>query len=421
MSFEIVEKSKVSREITLTVKGDDVRRAESQMVEQARKTMKVNGFRMGKVPASYIRERAGASIMEDARRECLQEAAREALATIENLIHVGEAEVVEAKTEDGGFVAKLTAEVTPTIELVDYKGIEVEVADAVVTDKDVDDAIEARREAHAVVKEVEGHDTVAEGDSVVVTLSAPNEAASKICRAGDRTLIIGKGILNKDMEACLVGVKKGDSVNLSAKIDDADAVVTAEVKEIKVRELPALDDEFAKDTGDAETLEGLKEKTRERLTQDAESERKAAIDAKLCDKLREMMPMEIPEGYVRARATQAIRLQLEQMMRQQLDESWVARIANNLKEAELVEYRNDYHVEIILNAIAAAEKIEVSLEDTLTEASKWFGGANKSQIERWLKTNNASSFVGDQVKRDRALDVVREASVIKPMTETAQG
>ena len=117
MSFEIVEKSQVNREITLTVPGSEVRSVESLMVENARRKMVVNGFRKGKVPASVVRERAGAAIMEDARQECLQKTAREAIATIENLLHVGEVDVVEPQTADGGFVAVLHAECTPTVEL----------------------------------------------------------------------------------------------------------------------------------------------------------------------------------------------------------------------------------------------------------------------------------------------------------------
>lgn len=120
--------------------------------------------------------------------------------------------------------------------------------------------------------------------------------------------------------------------------------------------------------------------------------------------------------YVRARAAQAIRLQLEQITRQQIGDEYIERIVNNIRESELVEYRTDYHNEIILNAIAEAEKIEVSEEDTLKEAIKWFGNVPEDQIKRWLKTNNAAQFVGDQVKRDRALEIVRDAAVVTPMT-----
>ena len=116
MSFEIVEKNQVVREITVTVPGDAVRRIEGKLVESARKTLKMNGFRAGKVPAHIIRQKAGASIMEDARRESLQVSVREALDTLDNLLHVSEVEIVVPKTEDGGFVAKLNAEIKPVLE-----------------------------------------------------------------------------------------------------------------------------------------------------------------------------------------------------------------------------------------------------------------------------------------------------------------
>ncbi|MBQ1926727.1 MAG: trigger factor family protein, partial [Proteobacteria bacterium] len=90
MSFEIVEKSSVVKEIVVTVSGEAIRKVENVLVEKARKTARLPGFRAGKVPAKLIRQKAGASLTEDARRECLQDAVQEALSTIDHLLHVGE-------------------------------------------------------------------------------------------------------------------------------------------------------------------------------------------------------------------------------------------------------------------------------------------------------------------------------------------
>ena len=413
MSFEIVEKNKVLREVILTVPGDDVRKTEGRLVSHACKTVKMNGFRQGKVPASVIRQKAGESIMEDARRECLQVAAREAINGIDNLLHVSEVEIVTPKTEDGGFVAKLDAEITPVPAMADYKGIEVTVADAKVTDDDVAAEIEKKREANSVLEPVEDRKVVEDGDVVSVELSAPNDAAEKIVHAGARQISVGKGYLNADMEKCLVGATIGEPVQLTATIDDAEAIVTCEVKEIRKRVLPALDDAFALDTGDAETLDGLREVTRKKLEEKAEADRKEKIENALLSTLRERMPIDMPENYVRSRAAQAVRMQLEQMLRQQIDESLLSRIAGNIREEEMVEYRNGYHDEVILNAIADAEKIEVADADIVTEAKKWFPSMSDDKVERWVKNQGASSFIGAQIKRDRALDIIRDAAIIK--------
>ena len=413
MSFEIVEKNQVVREITVTVPGDAVRRIEGKLVESARKTLKMNGFRAGKVPAHIIRQKAGASIMEDARRESLQVSVREALDTLDNLLHVSEVEIVVPKTEDGGFVAKLNAEIKPVLEATNYKGLEVSVPDAVVTDDDVMADLEKRRERNAVIEPVEDRTVVEDGDVVMTTLSAPNAAAEKICRAGDRQITLGKGYFNEEMEKCLIGATLHEPLQLTAKINDEEAIVTCVVNEIKKRVLPALDDAFALDTGDAETLDGLKEVTRKRLMEEAEKNRDEQIENKLLEVLRAQMPIDMPEGYVKARAAQAIRLQLEQMMRQQINDDMLDRIIQNIRPEELEEYRVDYHNEIILNAVAAAEKIEVSEEDTIAEAKKWFQNIDESKVKQWLKTNNAAEFVGEQVKRDRALDIIKAAEIIK--------
>ena len=413
MSFEIVEKNQVVREITVTVPGDAVRRIEGKLVESARKTLKMNGFRAGKVPAHIIRQKAGASIMEDARRESLQVSVREALDTLDNLLHVSEVEIVVPQTEDGGFVAKLNAEIKPVLEAANYKGLEVSVPDAVVTDDDVMADLEKRRERNAVIEPVEDRTVVEDGDVVMTTLSAPNAAAEKFCRAGDRQITLGKGYFNEEMEKCLIGATLHEPLQLTAKINDEEAIVTCVVNEIKKRVLPALDDAFALDTGDAETLDGLKEVTRKRLMEEAEKNRDEQIENKLLEVLRAQMPIDMPEGYVKARAAQAIRLQLEQMMRQQINDDMLDRIIRNIRPEELEEYRVDYHNEIILNAVAAAEKIEVSEEDTIAEAKKWFQNIDESKVKQWLKTNNAAEFVGEQVKRDRALDIIKAAATIK--------
>ena len=411
MSFEIVEKSQVVREITITVPGETVRKVESKLVEQVRKTASMPGFRNGKVPASLIRKRAGASIDEDARREILQDSVREALANIQNLLHVGEVEIVTPKTEDGGFIAKVNAEVAPVVEIGNYKGLEISVPKTNVTDEQVQEELERKRERNAVIEPVQDRQVVEENDVVMVTLSNPNETAEMICHAGDRQITLGKGYFNADMEKQIVGATIGHPVDLKTTLNEKEATVTVVVNEIKKRVLPALDDEFARDN-DAESLDALREEIKKQLTEQAEKARDEEIENKLMEKLRADNAIEIPEGYVKARAVQAIRLQLEQMMRQQIDDMMMARIASNMKPEEVEEYRVDYHNEILLNAIAKAENIEVSEDDTINEAKKWFQNIDENKLRNWLKTNNAAEFVGDQVKRDRALEIVKNAANI---------
>ena len=413
MSFEIVEKNSVVREIVVTVPGEDVKKMEAKLVEQARKTLKLPGFRAGKVPAKLIRQKAGASIMEDARRECLQASCREAIASIEHLLHVGDVDVVTPKTDDGGFVCKFDAEIEPVIATPEYKGIEVTIPKVEVTDDDVNAELEKRRERHAVLTPVEDRKIVQDGDVAFVTLSAPNDAASKFCVAGTRQISVGKGYFNADMEKQLVGAEIGNPINLEAKIDDADAIVTCEVNEIKTRVLPDLDDEFAKDCGDdVDSLDALKDSIRKHIEEDKTAANEQLLNDRLLEKLREATPTDLPEGYIKSRAVQAIRLQIEQMLRQQIDDRMLARIANNIKPEELDEYRRDYHNEIILNAIAKAENVEVAEDDAVNEAKKWFTHVDESKIRDWLKQGNAGQFVGDQVARDRALLAIKAAAKI---------
>lgn len=411
MSFEVIEKSSVLREILVTIPGKDVARVESAMVEHARKTAKMPGFRAGKVPAKLIRQRAGQSILEDARRECLQNSVKEAIATLGDLVHVSEVEIAGEPDADGSFVAKLNVETEAVITVKDYEGLDVELEDVIVSDEDVETQIQSMREEHAVLEPVTDRQIVENNDIVIVDL-VDTEDESKT--NNDVTIHIGSATYNANVESELIGAEIDKAVTVNKKSEDGtiEQSLNATVKEIKTRKLPELDDDFALDTGDADTLDDLREVVRKRLNEEKTKAPDAKLEELLLEKLREANPIDRPEGYIKARAAQAIRLQIEQITRQQLGADFIERITNNIKEEELEEYRRDYHNEVILNAIAKEEKIDVSNEDIIEEAKTWFPNVDAEKIADWLKGANTERFVSEQVKRDRAMAKIKETANI---------
>lgn len=411
MSFEVIEKSSVLREVLVTIPGEDVARVESAMVERVRKTAKMPGFRAGKVPAKLIRQRAGNSIIEDARRECLQNSVKEAIASLGNLVHVSEVEIVDEPAADGSFIAKLNVETEAVVTVKDYEGLEIALEDVAVSDEDVDAQLQKMREEHAVLEPVTDRQIVANDDVVTVDLVDAQDE-NKVSR--DVSIHIGAGKFNAGIEAELIGAEIGKAVTVHRK--SADGVIEqsqlATVKDIKVRKLPALDNAFALDTGDAETLDALREVVRERLLTEKNNIRDSKLEELLLEKLRDANPIDRPEGYIKARAAQAIRLQIEQITRQQLGADFIDRIINNIKEEELEEYRRDYHNEVILNAIAKQEQIEVSDEEVIEEAKTWFPNVDAAKVADWLKSANTERFVSEQVKRDRAIKKLKASAKI---------
>ena len=419
MSFEIIAKNQVTREITLNIPGADVNKIADEMVSDARRKANIPGFRKGKVPASIIRQRMGDAIDQDARSSAARQAAAEAVKDIENVIFTGEIQIAEMRTEDGGMVAKIEVEIAPTIEVSNYKGLEVEVTEAAVTDKMVEDKIEEMRKNSAVLEPVEDRKNVEEGDSVTVEFSNVSEAAEDLAHDGNRMIHVGDGDLNADWEKALIGQEVDSTVHLHAVINDKDADADAKIIEIKRRSLPKLDDDFARDQ-DAENLDELREKTRKMLEESESHRRDSDIDDALLLKLREAHATDIPENYVRERAAYAIKLQFEQMLRQRLNDNMIDYLRQNIREEELNEYRADYHNEVILNAVAAAENIEVSREDVLAEVKEWLPDMNDQQLEQWLRSQQSYKFTEEQVKRDKALKLIKESAKITDKPRSAE-
>lgn len=417
MAFQVEEISAGKRMVMLDVEGSAIASLERRVVEETRKTLRLPGFRMGKVPASIIRQRAGASLREDAAREALQIAASEAVASFENLLHVSEVDVTEPMTDDGGLKAQFMVEIKTEFEDVQYQALTAELESRELSDADVDERLESLRSDMATLAAVEDRKDVRDGDVLYVTLSAPNDAAQSLVQEGERRVEIGSGRISKDFEAALIGAQVGEAKNIhwDIKTDDdnvAEAIVTAEVSEIKVRVLAELDDDFALDTGKADTLAQLRDKLHEEIKAEQEKEDDENLRRQILRQLREQNPMEIPEGYVKSRAESALRLQLEQMLNRQIDPQMMKSIVSAMKDEEIEEYRVDYHEECILNAIAKKENLDANEDEIFDEAKKWLGQASDEQIKQWLKQAQAANFVKEQILRNKAFDMVKSATNI---------
>lgn len=410
--------------LTIEVEEEKVTGALDQAFKKVVKQVSVPGFRKGKVPRFIFEQRFGVeSLYQDALDIILPEAYGAAIEET-NIEPVDRPEVDVEQMEKGKsliFTAKVT--VKPEVKLGDYKGLEVEEKDVNVTDEDVENELKGHQEKQAelVVKE---DGTVENGDTVVMDFEGfvdgePFEGG----KAENYSLEIGSGQFIPGFEEQLVGVaagvQKDIEVNFPEEYHAADlagkpATFKVTVHEMKTKQLPELDDEFAKDIDEeVETLEQLKNKTKEKLAEQKKQEADNYKRDTLVEKATENAEIDLPEAMINNeldRMTQEFEQRLQmQGMTLDMYYQFSGQDANALREQMKEDGEKRVRANLTLEAIAKAENLEVSDEDVDKEVEKMAEMYNQP-------ADNIKQMLGslDTLKEDlkirKALDFLVENS-----------
>jgi trigger factor len=346
------------------------------------KTINVPGFRKGKMPRQMFEKRFGVeSLYQDAIDYLLPEAYSNAIDEA-GIDPVDRPEIDVDQVEKGkSLVFKATVTVKPEVKLGDYKGLEVEAFDTEVTDEEVEAELKSLQERHAelVVKEEAPAEN---GDTVVLDFEGfVDGEAFEGGQADNHSLELGSGSFIPGFEEQLVGVKAGEEKDVevafpeeyhAAELAGKPAVFKVKVHEIKGKELPELDDEFAKDVDEeAETIEALREKTKNRLKHDKEHQKEHHIQDTIVEKAAENAEIDVPEIMVENEVDRMLqefeqRLQMQGMNLElyfQFSGQDEAALRGQMKEDAAKRVR----VNLTLEAIAKAENIEVTEEDVNKE------------------------------------------------------
>ncbi|MCD7032882.1 trigger factor [Metabacillus sp. GX 13764] len=386
------------------------------------KQVSIPGFRKGKVPRSLFEQRFGVeSLYQDAVDIVLQQEYPKAIdeAGIEP---IDRPEIDIDQIERGQnliFTAKV--EVKPEVKLGDYKGLGVEKESAEVTDEDIDSELKTLQERNAelVVKE---DGKVENGDSVVLDFEGfVDGEAFEGGQAENYSLEIGSNTFIPGFEEQLVGAETGAEKEVEVTFPEEyhaeelagkKAVFKVKIHEIKAKELPELDDEFAKDVNDeVETLDELKAKTRERLEESKKAETENQLRDQLVEKAAENAEVEIPQAMINSEVDRMMkefeqRLQMqgmnlelyfqfsgqdEEALRQQMNEDAAKRVKFNLT----------------LEAIAAAENLEASDEEVNSELSK-MAEMYSMPVESLTQALGSTDAVKEDLKIRKAIDFLVE-------------
>ncbi|CAG9611548.1 Trigger factor [Bacillus rhizoplanae] len=371
--------------LTIEVDAKEVNNSLDDAFKKVVKTINVPGFRKGKMPRPLFEQRFGVeSLYQDALDIILPKAYGEAIDET-GIFPVAHPEIDIEKFEKGEnliFTAKVT--VKPEVKLGEYKGLTVEKVDTTVADEDVENELKSlqERQAELVVKE---DGTVENGDTAVIDFEGFVDGEAFEGGKGENySLAIGSSTFIPGFEEQLVGLKAGEQKEVevsfpeeyhAAELAGKPATFKVTVHEIKVKELPALDDEFAKDANEeVATLDELKAKLRENLEENKKQEADNKLRDEVVEKAAANAEIDIPEAMIETELDRMVR-EFEQRLSYQgmnleLYYQFTGTDEAKLKEQMQEDAAKRVTTNLVLEAIIKAENIEVTEEEVNAEVEK---------------------------------------------------
>ncbi|WP_327356029.1 trigger factor [Streptomyces sp. NBC_01304] len=385
----------------------------------------VKGFRKGKIPARVIDQRFGrGAVLEEAVNDALPKFYTEAVNEAElNVLGQPEVDITELKD---GETLNFTAEVDirPEIEIPDYSGIEVEVDAVEVSDEDVEKSVEQLRERFASTSAVER--AAAEGDVVTIDLEAKVDGevlADGVAEGVSYT--IGSGELLEGIDEAVTGLEAGGEATFTSQLkggsaEGKDAEVTVKVTEVKARELPELDDDFAQLASEFDTLEEMQADSRKRLENMKQYDQATQAQERVLDKLLELADIAIPEKLLEDEVnTRKHNLEHHQLGQMGLDLEGYLKIQGKTVEEFEAETKEQavkgIKTQFLLDELVNKEKLNVSQEE-LTEhlmRRAASSGMSPDQFAQAVVEGNQVPMLVGEVARGKALAVVVEAATVK--------
>ncbi len=418
MSVQVEKLEKNMAKLVIEVPAQEFEKALDEAYKKNRNKIAMPGFRKGKAPRKMIEKMYGASVFyEDAANIIIPDAYENA-AKESGLEIVSQPEIEVEQIEKGTpFIFAATVAVKPEITLGEYKGIEVEKKTAEVTDEEVDTEISRVRENNSRMITVDDRATQ-EGDTVIINFDGYVDGEQfEGGKAEDYSLVLGSHTFIDNFEEQLIGKNAGDSVEVHVTFPDMyqaeelrgkDAVFYVEINDIKVKELPDIDDEFAQDVSDFDTLEEYKEDLKKKLLENKEAALEREKEEEVIGAIIENSQMEIPDPMVDAQTRQitqefAQRLQaqglsMEQYM--QLTGLTLQKMIDELKPQALKRIQS----RLVLEAVAAAENIEVSDEDYDKEVERMAEAYN-------MEKDKLTGLISDNEKEQIRMDIAVQKAV----------
>ena len=427
MSVQVENLEKNMAKLTIEVSAEEFEKAVQNAYHRSRGKITIPGFRKGKAPRVMIEKMYGAGIFFEDAANALIQAEYPKAADESGLEVVSQPEIDVVQIEKGkSFIFTAEVAVKPEVTLGEYKGLEVEVTPADVTEEEV--AAELKREQENNSRTVVVERPVQDGDIAVIDYEGfIDGVAFEGGKGTNYNLTIGSHSFIGDFEEQLIGKNAGEAceVNVTfpeeyhaSELAGKPAVFKVTVKEVKEKQLPELNDEFAGEVSEFETLAEYKEDIKKSLLAKKEADAKGAKEDAVIDAIVENAQMEIPDAMVETQQRQTIdefgqRLQMQGLNLEQYFQ-FTGLTYEHMMEQVKPQAERRIKSRLVLEAVAAAENIEATEEDFDAEVKRMaegykmeadkikelMGEAGKKQIMEDLAVRKAVDFVvGEAVEK----------------------
>ncbi len=422
-SCEKLEKSMVA--LTVEVSAGEFEAAVEKAYRKQRGSIRVPGFRPGKAPRKIIENMYGSGVFyEEAVNEALPDAYTAAVKEQE-LEVVGYPEVELLSVGKEGFSFKATVAVYPEVTLGQYKGVEAPKAEVSVTDEDVEGRVKEMADRNSRMVSVEDR-AVAKGDVANIDFEGFLDGVPFDGGKGDSfDLEIGSGQFVPGFEDQVAGMSISEEKDIDitfpedyhADLAGKTVVFHVKVNAIKVKELPALDDEFAKDVSEFDTLDELKKDVREKMLAEREEAAKRAFEDAAMSKVAAGIQADIPDAMIEEQAKRFVDNFRMQLQSQGVPYEEYMKMTGMEEEKLLADARvpaeGQVRMDLAIAAIVKAESLEASDEDVEAEYNKMAAqyGMDVENVKKYLD----DAVIKEQIVRAKAVELVAAAAVpVKP-------
>ena len=378
MSLQVEKLEKNMAKLTIEVSAEEFDAAIEKAYQKNKGKMNIQGFRKGKAPRQMIEKMYGVGVFyEDAANIIIPEAYSKEVAECKDIEIVSQPEIDVVQIEKGkSFIFTAVVATKPEVELGEYKGIQVEVAVPEINDEDVEKELKKAQEEQARTVPVEDR-AVADGDIATIDFEGfVDGVAFEGGKGTDYALTIGSHSFIDTFEEQLIGKNIGEEVEVNVtfpeeyhaeELKGKPALFKVTIKEIKVKELPELDDDFAQDVSDFDTLAEYKEDIKAKLVEKAEKVAKNEKEEKLIDAIIANSKMDIPEAMIETQQDQMVREFANRIASQGLSfdqyMQFTGMTMDAMKEQMKPQALKRIQVRLVLEAIAAKEAFEITEED----------------------------------------------------------
>lgn len=418
MSVQVEKLEKNMAKLTIEVSSEEFEKAIAKAYKKNKNKISMPGFRKGKAPRAMIEKMYGKGVFyEDAANSIIPDAYADAAKESELEI-VAQPEIDVTQIESGKpFIFTATVALKPEVTLGEYKGIEVEKKEVEVTDEEVDTEINRVRESNARMIDIDDR-AAQDGDTVVIDFDGYVDGKQfEGGKAEDYSLVLGSHSFIDNFEEQLEGKNIGEDVTVNVtfpenyqaeELQGKPAEFKVKIKEIKVKELPELDDDFAQDVSNFDTIAEYKEDLKKKLAENKEEALKREREETVIGKIIENAQMDIPEQMVEAQTRQMTQEFAQRLSSQGLSIDQYMQFTGLTPQKMIEELKPQalkrIQSRLVLEAVVAAENIETS-EDELNKEIENMASMYQMEVDK-LK-----EVIGEEEKKQLSLDLAVQKAV----------